>query len=465
MVETCVGFNWNEGQGACYFLSSTTEECGESNGNIDLWTFGVRPTTSPTSAPTAAPTTTNPTTNSPTTNSPTTDSPTTNSPTSAAPSSSSPITASPTSSAPTQSPTTAAPTSQHCSNGVTDQDETDFNCGGGSCPACEEGQRCVTPADCAQGLCEGDVCATAVPTASPTAATVAPTAAPTAAPMAQGTRSPTTAPSDPPLGPETTTPSTSSDETCNKNKCRQMVDYCTWVGNKRKGRKCVATCDRNNKKKCQRMDYCTWGGSKRKGRKCVATTDTITGAPTTAEFGATAPSAATLETLAPTSDPAPAITTAPATDAPAESPPTSAPTATIAEAVEVSGTLSFTGCAAKYLLSATAGESAIAVVAVVQALAKVFGVPADQIEITVRPSASRLLRRELDDDAAATGGAVVEFVVTSEVLVEEDVEKLVADAKASFRGGGIRSCNRYSSIFAVNTMLTLEIDELLPRAS
>lgn len=41
----------------------------------------------------------------------------------------------------------------HCSNGVTDAGETDLNCGGGECPACNDNQNCAVAADCANNIC------------------------------------------------------------------------------------------------------------------------------------------------------------------------------------------------------------------------------------------------------------------------------------------------------------------------
>ncbi|MCE7892594.1 MAG: hypothetical protein DYH12_23295, partial [Sorangiineae bacterium PRO1] len=51
--------------------------------------------------------------------------------------------------------TCAAPT---CVDGVKNGGETDLNCGGGSCPECEDGKQCLAAGDCTSGVCTGNVC-------------------------------------------------------------------------------------------------------------------------------------------------------------------------------------------------------------------------------------------------------------------------------------------------------------------
>jgi hypothetical protein len=40
-----------------------------------------------------------------------------------------------------------------CADGVKNSNETDVDCGGGGCPTCANGRRCVTAADCSSGIC------------------------------------------------------------------------------------------------------------------------------------------------------------------------------------------------------------------------------------------------------------------------------------------------------------------------
>ncbi len=47
--------------------------------------------------------------------------------------------------------TCSAPT---CSDGVQNQDETDADCGGATCPACPDGDMCLVPSDCISGVCD-----------------------------------------------------------------------------------------------------------------------------------------------------------------------------------------------------------------------------------------------------------------------------------------------------------------------
>jgi hypothetical protein len=45
-----------------------------------------------------------------------------------------------------------------CDNHLIDGSETDIDCGGGSCPACDFGKTCKTGSDCASGECAGGTC-------------------------------------------------------------------------------------------------------------------------------------------------------------------------------------------------------------------------------------------------------------------------------------------------------------------
>jgi hypothetical protein len=55
----------------------------------------------------------------------------------------------------------AAADAAPCADGVKDQDESDVDCGGASCPLCAVGKRCVEGADCQSGVCINGVCAAA----------------------------------------------------------------------------------------------------------------------------------------------------------------------------------------------------------------------------------------------------------------------------------------------------------------
>jgi hypothetical protein len=46
-----------------------------------------------------------------------------------------------------------------CADGTLDGSETDIDCGGGSCVACSANQKCLVAADCLSGLCTGGTCA------------------------------------------------------------------------------------------------------------------------------------------------------------------------------------------------------------------------------------------------------------------------------------------------------------------
>jgi hypothetical protein len=45
-----------------------------------------------------------------------------------------------------------------CTDGVINGRETDVDCGGGTCPACADGQMCAAASDCVGGECTGGIC-------------------------------------------------------------------------------------------------------------------------------------------------------------------------------------------------------------------------------------------------------------------------------------------------------------------
>lgn len=45
-----------------------------------------------------------------------------------------------------------------CSDGVQNQDESDFDCGGLHCPKCLDLKGCNTASDCVSGVCSGNIC-------------------------------------------------------------------------------------------------------------------------------------------------------------------------------------------------------------------------------------------------------------------------------------------------------------------
>ena len=47
-----------------------------------------------------------------------------------------------------------------CADGIKDGNETDVDCGGGTCPSCALGKGCNAGSDCQSGYCSGGVCAT-----------------------------------------------------------------------------------------------------------------------------------------------------------------------------------------------------------------------------------------------------------------------------------------------------------------
>ena len=49
-------------------------------------------------------------------------------------------------------------TQPHCNNNVTDEDESDTDCGGADCPKCESGRACIADSDCVSNYCYSGVC-------------------------------------------------------------------------------------------------------------------------------------------------------------------------------------------------------------------------------------------------------------------------------------------------------------------
>jgi hypothetical protein len=45
-----------------------------------------------------------------------------------------------------------------CSDGITNQDETDVDCGGSICSECQSGESCLVATDCLSGVCTANVC-------------------------------------------------------------------------------------------------------------------------------------------------------------------------------------------------------------------------------------------------------------------------------------------------------------------
>ncbi len=46
----------------------------------------------------------------------------------------------------------------NCTDGLKNQDETDVDCGGLNCGACEDTQNCLTDTDCSSKLCTDNIC-------------------------------------------------------------------------------------------------------------------------------------------------------------------------------------------------------------------------------------------------------------------------------------------------------------------
>ena len=45
-----------------------------------------------------------------------------------------------------------------CNDGVRNQDETDIDCGGDSCPKCHDSRICKVGQDCTSGVCTSNIC-------------------------------------------------------------------------------------------------------------------------------------------------------------------------------------------------------------------------------------------------------------------------------------------------------------------
>jgi hypothetical protein len=60
--------------------------------------------------------------------------------------------------APKENNTSLPSSGTSCSNGVKDGDETDVDCGGGTCPVCANGDACNAGPDCASRVCTANKC-------------------------------------------------------------------------------------------------------------------------------------------------------------------------------------------------------------------------------------------------------------------------------------------------------------------
>ncbi len=45
-----------------------------------------------------------------------------------------------------------------CADGVKNQDETDKDCGGETCPQCADAKVCNAGSDCVSGVCTSNIC-------------------------------------------------------------------------------------------------------------------------------------------------------------------------------------------------------------------------------------------------------------------------------------------------------------------
>jgi hypothetical protein len=68
------------------------------------------------------------------------------------------------------SPTPRSPTTEYrtsssppCRDNKKNGNETDVDCGGGTCPRCANGKKCTGALDCFSGKCRGGVCVFAIP--------------------------------------------------------------------------------------------------------------------------------------------------------------------------------------------------------------------------------------------------------------------------------------------------------------
>ena len=55
---------------------------------------------------------------------------------------------------PTDSPADVATDANQCTDGVVDGNETDVDCGGGTCPKCASGKKCKVNGDCTSNKCQ-----------------------------------------------------------------------------------------------------------------------------------------------------------------------------------------------------------------------------------------------------------------------------------------------------------------------
>ena len=193
-----------------------------------------------------------------------------------------------TTNAPTQFPTTAAPT-QQCSSGTANVDETDVDCGGGTCPPCANGLACIVNPDCSSASCTDNVC-------------VAPTTAPT-------TAAPTTA------TPTTATPTTAAPTTAAPTTAGPTLALCL-NGAFDSGVETDLDCGGSCGPTCIIDQTCSYNGDCAPGLSCVTPAfkcKTTTGSPTTEAPTTAAPTTAAPTTATPT-------TAAPTTSAPTHMP-------------------------------------------------------------------------------------------------------------------------------------------------
>jgi plastocyanin len=62
-----------------------------------------------------------------------------------------------------------------CNDMTQNGDETDVDCGGGTCPQCDDGKTCIVDTDCVSDICDSGVCLLAVNGCDPATAVTMPT--------------------------------------------------------------------------------------------------------------------------------------------------------------------------------------------------------------------------------------------------------------------------------------------------